>query len=87
MAEEPTLKLELEEGVDSESGLQVEFESEFEDAVEEELQIPVRPQLKETYALLLSEGEPCIAEVTELNEADETVTFKDTQSKQNHIFV
>ena len=31
MAEEPTLKLELEEGVDSESGLQVEFESEFED--------------------------------------------------------
>ena len=86
MAEEPTLKLELEEGVDSESGLQVEFESEFEDAVEEELQIPVRPQLKETYALLLSEGEPCIAEVTELNEADETVTFQDTQSKQNHIF-
>ena len=96
MEEEPTLKLELKEGVDSEgftiedadsgTSVQLEFENEFEDSVEEQTQLPVRPQLKETYALLLSEGDPFVAEVTELNEADETVTFQDTQSKKNHIF-
>ena len=52
--------------------------------MEEELIIThiVKPTLKETYALLLKDDDAFIGEIIDINEADNVVVIKNTQSKK-----
>lgn len=90
------LQLELVDGVSSDSGVPITIEYGDYDEDEEEMEetenvesrkSPIKPSLKETYAILLDseKSTPFIAEVIDINEPDQTITFR--SSKKTYHFV